>query len=145
VGTDDEFQWLALSVRQPWAELLISGRKSIEIRKWAPDYRGRLWLHAGLKADSWLERRFGLEGAYKGGFIGSIQLAAVVPMTAERWDQWREHHLDTGQYKNGLFAWLMEAPRRFIAPVPGHGRLSLFRPSDDVLGQLTAVEAEITK
>ncbi|MBI4446675.1 MAG: ASCH domain-containing protein [Acidobacteria bacterium] len=51
----------AISVRQPWAELLISGRKSIEIRSWAHEYRGGTWLHAALKGDPELERRFGFK------------------------------------------------------------------------------------
>jgi ASCH domain len=136
-----ETEWPALSVRQPWAELLISGRKSIEIRTWAPDYRGRLWLHAGSKADPELERLFGLEGAYKGGFIGSIQLTAVVPMTSDRWIQWRQNHLDAGQYHHGMLAWIVEAPRRFRTPVAGTGRLGLFRLSDDIIRQLTEADA----
>lgn len=142
MSADAAFEWPALSVRQPWAELLISGRKSIELRKWATDYRGRLWLHAGLKASPELERHFGLQGAYKGGFVGSIQLAAVVPMTSERWQQWQDHHLDTGPYEHGMFAWLMEAPRRFKAPVPSQGRLGLFKPPDDIVRQLTAADVE---
>jgi hypothetical protein len=131
----------ALSVRQPWAELLISGRKSMEIRTWAPDYRGRLWLHAGSKMDPRLERQFGLEGAYKGGFIGSIQLAAVVPLTSDRWTQWRQHHLDTGQYRDDMLAWIMESPRRFHTPVPGSGRLGIFKVSDDIFQQLATADA----
>jgi hypothetical protein len=134
-------EWPALSVRQPWAELLISGRKSIEIRAWAPDYRGRVWLHTGSKTDPDLERLFGLEGAYKGGFIGSIQLAAVVPMTSDRWIQWRQNHLDAGQHRHGMLAWIMEAPRRFQTPVTSSGRLGLFKPSDDVLTKLIAADS----
>jgi hypothetical protein len=131
-------EWPALSVRQPWAELLISGRKSIEIRTWAPDYRGRLWLHTGSKANPELEHLFGLEGAYKGGFIGSIRLAAVVPMTSDRWIQWRQNHLGEGEHLDGMLAWIMEAPQRFRAPVASSGRLGLFRPSDDVVQKLIA-------
>lgn len=60
-GMDSEsIGWPAVSIRQPWAELLINGRKSIEIRSWAAEYRGRLWLHTGVKSDPELERKFGL-------------------------------------------------------------------------------------
>jgi ASCH domain-containing protein len=34
---------LALSVRQPWAELILTGRKKIELRTWTTDHRGPLW------------------------------------------------------------------------------------------------------
>jgi hypothetical protein len=34
----------ALSVRQPWANLLASGKKTIETRLWPTDYRGSLLI-----------------------------------------------------------------------------------------------------
>jgi hypothetical protein len=135
-------EWPALSIRQPWAELLVSGRKSIEIRKWMTDYRGRLWLHVSSKSNPEFERLFGLEGAYRGGFVGSIKLSAVVPMTSDRWVQWRSNHLDKGPYEHGMFAWIMEAPHRFLIPVRGKGQLQLFKPSEDELRQLWAAESE---
>jgi len=136
-------EWPALSVQQPWAELLVSGRKSIEIRTWTTDYRGRLWLHVSSKSRPELERRFGLENAHKGGFIGSIKLSAIVPMTSERWVQWRSSHLDEGQYKPGLFAWIMEAPHRFLTPVHGKGQLRLFEPPVDVRSGLMIAESQL--
>src|SRR5262245_2611117 len=140
--TTHRFQeWPALSVQQPWAELLISGRKSIEIRRWATDYRGRLWLHASSRPRPEVERLFKLEEVYRGGFIGSIGLAAVIPMTSDRWIEWRSSHLDPGQYESGMFAWLMEAPHRFPVPVRGKGHLRLFAPLKEELRQLMAAEA----
>ncbi len=138
-----EFQeWPALSVQQPWAELLVSGRKSVEVRRWVTDYRGRLWLHASSKKRPELEKLFELEGIYKGGFVGSINLAAVIPMTNDRWVQWRSKHLDPGQYEHGMFAWLMKAPHRFHLPVEGKGQLRLFVPSENELQQLRVAEAK---
>lgn len=136
-------EWPAISVRQPWAELLISGRKSIEIRPWAPEYRGRLWLHAGLKCDPELDRKFGFKDLYRGGFVGSIQLIAVVPLTEKRWMQWREQHLDSGEYRSGVVAWMMDAPRRFRVPVPGKGQLDLFYPSMDIVQKLKESEGAL--
>lgn len=37
-----------LSVRQPWASLLVSGLKDIENRTWAPNFKGRIMIHASL-------------------------------------------------------------------------------------------------
>lgn len=136
VETDNIYKWPALTVHQPWVELLISGRKSIEIRTWAPDYRGRIWLHAGLKANIELERRFGFRDLYRGGYVGSIALLAVVSLTHDRWVQFRNKHLDVGEYRSGLFAWMMDEPRRFRVPVSGPGALSLFTPPKDVQEQL---------
>ena|SRR6266536_1876555 len=41
----------ALSVRQPWANLIASGRKTVELRTWSTDYRGLLAISAGRTID----------------------------------------------------------------------------------------------
>lgn len=33
-----------LSVKQPWANMIASGKKTIETRKWGTDYRGSLLI-----------------------------------------------------------------------------------------------------
>lgn len=38
----------ALSIRQPWAWLIVNGHKDIENRDWPTNFRGRLLVHAGL-------------------------------------------------------------------------------------------------
>lgn len=41
----------AISIKQPWANLILSGEKTIETRTWATDYRGELLLVSSLKPD----------------------------------------------------------------------------------------------
>ena len=38
----------ALSVRQPWAWLIVKGYKDIENRDWPTKKRGRIWIHTGV-------------------------------------------------------------------------------------------------
>jgi hypothetical protein len=37
----------ALSIRQPWAWLIVNGHKDIENRTWSTKFRGRVLIHAG--------------------------------------------------------------------------------------------------
>ena len=37
-----------LTVRQPFAALIVAGLKTIECRGWQPRFRGPLLIHAGL-------------------------------------------------------------------------------------------------
>lgn len=37
----------ALSIRQPWAWLVVNGHKDIENRSWRTTFRGRVLIHAG--------------------------------------------------------------------------------------------------
>jgi hypothetical protein len=41
----------ALSVRQPWATLLVKGTKDVENRSWRVSYRGLLLICAGLRVE----------------------------------------------------------------------------------------------
>ena len=48
--TNDLFgRKIALSIRQPWAELIVRGVKDIENRTWRTHYRGPVLIHASLK------------------------------------------------------------------------------------------------
>jgi hypothetical protein len=67
----------ALSIKQPWATLLVHGLKSIEVRSWPTRQRGRVWIHAARVADpgerGWLLVPAGLRQAAErtGGIIGA--------------------------------------------------------------------------
>ena len=38
-----------LSVSQPYADLIVKGKKTIELRKWNTKFRGEFLIHAPLK------------------------------------------------------------------------------------------------
>jgi ASCH domain len=42
---------VALSIKQPWAALLVAGLKTVEVRSWPTRRRGRILIHAGKAAD----------------------------------------------------------------------------------------------
>ena len=48
----------ALSIRQPWAWLIVNGHKDIENRSWATEFRGRTLIHAGKVPDKWAEQDY---------------------------------------------------------------------------------------
>jgi hypothetical protein len=137
--TEEDFP--ALSVRQPWAELIISGRKPIEIRTWETDYRGRIWIHAGLHVDEALDAHFQLGDLYRGGFIGSVELTSIDPIDARRWEVWRDRHHIAGPFQPDLFGWVLGSPRRLRSPVRAAGRLGLYRLQPEVLAQLSAADS----
>lgn len=135
----------ALSVRQPWAELIVSGRKTIEVRSWANTYRGRLWIHAPQTSDVNEERAFGFTHLHKGGYVGSVTLCATVPLGRDRWEVWRAKHLNRGEYRPGLYAWLLDRPHRFQTLVPGRGQLNLFYPDIETVTLLQNADAGVAK
>jgi hypothetical protein len=126
----------ALSVQQPWAELIISGRKSIEVRTWWTEYRGPLWIHASLKANPELDHEFGLMNLFRGGFIGRVILTTVVRFDQERWERWRERHLSGGPLPEGGLGFVLKDPLRLRKPLSSPGALKLFMPGSDSLRTL---------
>jgi hypothetical protein len=121
----------ALSVRQPWAELIVTGKKTIEIRSWSTDYRGLLWIHTGLKGTPELESILGLKDLFTGGYVGSAVLDGVVHLDRNRWQQWSPRHLCSYEsYRPGLFGWVLSSALKFSEPIQGPGQLGLFDPGD---------------
>jgi hypothetical protein len=74
----------ALSLKQPWAGLLIAGLKTIEVRKWPTAVRGRVYIHAARTMDRRPEgwARVTEEARpltqLAGGLIGAAHLTACV-------------------------------------------------------------------
>jgi hypothetical protein len=70
----------ALSIKQPWATLIVHGVKSIEVRSWPTARRGRVYIHAARIAD---DRTVGWKlvpaqakdmADLKGGLIGIAEI-----------------------------------------------------------------------
>ena len=119
---------VALSIRQPWAELILQGRKTIEVRTWAARYRGELWLHAGSRRDLKALSRFDLKAddLTFGALVGACELYDCIQFTDETWDCWRNQHLNAGHLEKPHYAWLLRNPIR-MKPRAMKGRLGLMR------------------
>ena len=87
----------ALSLKQPWADLIVSGVKPVENRKWKSFYRGHLLIHASKTWDKegaqWICENFpGLKGfvnlrthLLQGYLIGSVEMVDCVEKYSSRW------------------------------------------------------------
>lgn len=70
----------ALSLRQPWAALVVLGLKTIEIRRWPTDRRGPILIHASSVADDrpevWRDLPPVARGLaqLRGGLLGRVDL-----------------------------------------------------------------------
>ena len=124
----------ALSLTQPWATLVISGRKKFETRGWATGYRGQVAIHASKGMPGWAKeaaRDFGLDpdALPRGAVLGTVNIVAVAP-TREVRDQlrWADDNLELayGDYDDGRWAWQLVMPRAFADPVPATGALGLW-------------------
>lgn len=91
----------ALSIRQPWAWLIIHGGKDVENRTWHTRHRGRFLVHAakGMTGADYANacnfcHRNGLpqppcfdelKSKWCGGIIGSVDLVDSIDSSESRW------------------------------------------------------------
>ena len=74
----------ALSLKQPWAALLVHGRKTVEVRRWATRRRGPVLIHAARVPDprpeAWAHVPPELREAARlvGGVVGAADLMSLV-------------------------------------------------------------------
>ncbi len=112
----------ALSIRQPWAGLIMLGIKDVENRSWSTDHRGSLGIHAARTLDVSNEeldeyaQEYGFDPAtlVYGALIGTVD---VVDCTMKVTSEW--HH-------DGQYGWYLKNQKRFDKPVPMKGKQELF-------------------
>src|SRR5687767_9624159 len=65
---------MCLSVRQPWAELIVAGRKRVENRTWKTNHRGLLGIHASATDTDFLGLTDGEKADYFAGYPRDAQI-----------------------------------------------------------------------
>ena len=86
----------ALSIKQPWAWLIVNGHKSIENRDWRiNDPAGEFWIHASSKVDleayDWVQDNFpgiempALADMPRGGIVGIAEHYGTVTESDSPW------------------------------------------------------------
>ena len=50
-----------LSLKQPYAELLVAGKKTIEVRTWNTKFRGQFLVHASKKINEEVCKRLKID------------------------------------------------------------------------------------
>lgn len=126
----------ALSIRQPWASLIMAGHKPVENRSRRTNYRGLLMVHAGLTIDRSPEAQT-LAARYRvpqptGAFLGTVDLHGCHQMPELDWcdcDQTWAQATHSGRL---AWHWLVRNPIQFLRPVPGRGALGLFVPPNQL-------------
>ena len=92
-----------LSIRQPWAWLIVNGFKNIENRDWRTNFRGPLLIHAskGCTKDEyemavWFAQKIDkninippLKQIDRGGIVGVVRLIDCVSRSSSPWFQGR--------------------------------------------------------
>lgn len=130
----------AISIRQPWAWLIVHGPKAIENRTWYCHYRGRILIHAA-KGMTQREYAYACGFAYRqrvivpakehlqfGGVIGMADVTDCVEASDNPWFM--------GDYG------IVLANRRAVPFLPAKGALGIFDIPYPV-GSVTAMPGDV--
>jgi hypothetical protein len=123
----------ALSVRQPWVELILQGRKTIELRTWSTTHRGALALHAAqkLKDADCEAHSLDPEALPRGALVGQVELVDVIELDAAGYEALRGEHLSLKEWPGGLYGWRFSHPTRLEEPIAMSGKQGLFTIEDE--------------
>lgn len=134
----------ALSLTQPWAQLVALGGKSWETRDWSAAYRGPLFIHASKAyppsarefaqwspAKEWL-RGFGITEVMPTGCIVAMCRLSEVVRTEDVRESLGPEELAFGDYGDGRFAWRLEDVDLVYPVVPCRGALGLWEYGEPV-------------
>jgi hypothetical protein len=140
----------ALSIRQPWATLIVLGMKTVENRSWVTNYRGKLLIHAAktiTKEDMQAGRKFCQENGFPfpenfptRGFIGMCDFTGIIWEETEGLTTDRTPAMLTNEvrgYIDGSIGFFLENAKP-INYIPAPGRLGLFNPPAEIMESIPA-------
>lgn len=139
----------AITICQPYAHLIVIGKKWVENRTWPTSFRGQLLIHAG-KSKDWLEADFSTMAGYPaklqygeplqdmafGAIVGVAEMTACLARkTIEayaakdpRWKPLADH-----EHTEGPWCFVMRNVHRFADPIPYRGELGFFDVPDELV------------
>lgn len=157
----------AITIWQPWAQLLAEGKKHDETRSWRTNYRGEILIHAAKKDplvgicqmpdEAWGEALldFKLHKSFNrfekfptGSIIGTAILTDCKLIDQEYHDFIKElcpKEFLYGDFTVGRYAWRIERPQLFKNPIPAAGKQGLWNFGESIWirnGELHIREAE---
>ncbi len=119
-----------LSIKNPWATLIVDGYKKYEFRSWKTNYRGKILIHSSLGIEKDMLERFkdyNLE-CINGYIIGEAILIDCILVTNE----FNEELLKIDKTVYGRanhemkYAWKLENVIKYDKPIKAKGSLGLW-------------------
>lgn len=139
----------AVTIWQPWASLLVTGKKIYETRSWATNYSGSIAIHAAMRSvrktvdalasdrtgpgwatldylDALFMRPGALDQLPTGAVIGKALLVRCNLITEEFVKHLTPQELALGDFTLGWFAWEFEQMVQLPVPIPARGAQGLW-------------------
>ncbi|NOS62460.1 MAG: ASCH domain-containing protein [Nitrosarchaeum sp.] len=117
-----------LSISQPFADLIISGKKTIELRKWNTNFRGEFLIHAPIKIRIEDCKRLKItKKLVTGAIIGKAELYDVKKYNSSKEvknDQ--KFHFASKNFQDKTFGFKIKNGKPLRIPILWKGQLGFF-------------------
>ena len=119
-----------LTIKEPWATLIIEGYKKYEFRSWKTKYRGNILIHAGMSIEKDMLERFkeyNLDYS-KGAIIGEAEIVDCILVDEEFNEKLRKINKTVYGKSNHVetYAWKLENVIKYEKPIYIKGQLGLW-------------------
>ena len=118
-----------LSICQPFAELIVQGKKTIELRKWNTKFRGEFLVHAAknVLTEDCKRLKISPEEIVTGAIIGKVNLVDVKKYESDKElnKDKKKHHSVSDNTKN-KYGFILENPKKLRVPIEHLGKLNFF-------------------
>ena len=118
-----------LTIREPWASLIINGFKEYEFRNWKTNYRGKILIHAGSLENDMVDKFRDYNLTYNMGYIiGEIELVDSILVDTLFNEKLRKKDIVVygGSNHTEKYAWKLENIKKYDKPIPVKGSLGLW-------------------
>ena len=119
-----------LTIREPWASLIINGYKKYEFRSWKTNYRGKILIHTSQKVEKEMLSRFKDYNlnCVSGSIIGEAELTDCILVDEEFNQNLRKSDNVVYGKSNHVekYAWKLENIKKYDKTIPMKGKLGLW-------------------
>lgn len=117
-----------LSVCQPYADLIVSGKKTIELRRWNTNFRGEFLVHAPTAIKQIDCQRLKIsKKLVTGTIIGKVEIHDVKKYNSksEVKNDYKKH-LASKNFFDRSYGFLLKNAKAFRTPITCKGKLGFF-------------------
>jgi len=117
-----------LSICQPFAELIIQDKKTIELRNWNTNYRGEFLVHAPIKIKKEDCKKLKIkEKLTTGAIIGKAEIYDVKKYQSTKEIQNdKNKHFSSKKFQEKIYGFILKNPKPLRIPIPWKGQLGFF-------------------
>ena len=129
-----------LTIKEPWASLIVNGYKEYEFRSWKTNYRGKILIHAGIGIDKEAMKNFaGLNLTFPSKkILAEVEIVDCLFLDDELNKKIiSENNIAYGNKKREGYAWMLDNIKKINYEKEITGKLGLWNYDEGLIKNKT--------